>query len=268
MIKSVSYKRHRFPPEIIAHAVWLYFRFPLSLRCCWSAVFSSPTRQSALKFAPDYARRLRRNTPSRRDICSGASRRSERTLSSERRTFWICMPSPTALTGRSSALTSCRSSCSLTNALPNRWLPATLPGWTMSTGGKARPICSCALRPLAGWRYVEVTARRTNQDFAEQMRALGDDHYPDARSLRWFWTISAPTALPRPTCGGAPHREAAGVSLHAQIRQLAQHGRTAVRDPQPPMLGPVSSAPNGAPPRDRRLGSRAQQDQSQGALAI
>ncbi|MBL0408256.1 IS6 family transposase, partial [Microvirga aerilata] len=27
MTKPVSYKRHRFPPEIIAHAVWLYFRF-------------------------------------------------------------------------------------------------------------------------------------------------------------------------------------------------------------------------------------------------
>jgi putative transposase len=28
----ISYKRHRFPSQIIAHAVWLYFRFPLSLR--------------------------------------------------------------------------------------------------------------------------------------------------------------------------------------------------------------------------------------------
>lgn len=28
----VSYENHRFPPQIIAHAVWLYFRFPLSLR--------------------------------------------------------------------------------------------------------------------------------------------------------------------------------------------------------------------------------------------
>ncbi len=27
-----SYKRHRFPPEIISHAVWLYFRFALSYR--------------------------------------------------------------------------------------------------------------------------------------------------------------------------------------------------------------------------------------------
>ncbi len=26
------FRRHRFPAEIIAHAVWLYFRFPLSLR--------------------------------------------------------------------------------------------------------------------------------------------------------------------------------------------------------------------------------------------
>ena len=31
-LPSISYKRHRFPPAIIAHAVWLYFRFPLSLR--------------------------------------------------------------------------------------------------------------------------------------------------------------------------------------------------------------------------------------------
>ncbi len=26
------YRRHRFPAEIIAHAVWLYYRFPLSFR--------------------------------------------------------------------------------------------------------------------------------------------------------------------------------------------------------------------------------------------
>jgi hypothetical protein len=29
---DVLYKRHRFPAEIISHAVWFYFRFPLSLR--------------------------------------------------------------------------------------------------------------------------------------------------------------------------------------------------------------------------------------------
>lgn len=27
-----TYKRHRFPPEIISYAVWLYYRFNLSYR--------------------------------------------------------------------------------------------------------------------------------------------------------------------------------------------------------------------------------------------
>ncbi len=27
-----DYRRHRFPPAIIAHAVWLYFRFALRYR--------------------------------------------------------------------------------------------------------------------------------------------------------------------------------------------------------------------------------------------
>ena len=31
MIK-LSFKRHRFPPEVIRHSVWLYARFTLSFR--------------------------------------------------------------------------------------------------------------------------------------------------------------------------------------------------------------------------------------------
>jgi putative transposase len=27
-----SYAGYRFPPEVISHTIWLYFRFPLSLR--------------------------------------------------------------------------------------------------------------------------------------------------------------------------------------------------------------------------------------------
>ena len=75
MSKPVSYKRHRFPPEIIAHAVWLYFRFPLSLRLVEEMLLErgivvsyETVRRWALKFGPAYARRLRRKTPSRRDI--------------------------------------------------------------------------------------------------------------------------------------------------------------------------------------------------------
>ena len=39
-MSSLSYARHRFPPAIIQHAVWLYFRFALSYwkRRCKSLV--------------------------------------------------------------------------------------------------------------------------------------------------------------------------------------------------------------------------------------
>ena len=29
---TISYARHRFPPDVIRHAVWLYLRFTLSYR--------------------------------------------------------------------------------------------------------------------------------------------------------------------------------------------------------------------------------------------
>jgi putative transposase len=75
MSRPVSYKHHRFPPEIIAHAVWLYFRFPLSLRLVEEMLLErgivisyETVRRWALKFGPDYARRLKRKTASRHDI--------------------------------------------------------------------------------------------------------------------------------------------------------------------------------------------------------
>lgn len=75
MNRPVSYKRHRFPPQIIAHAVWLYFRFPLSLRLVEEMLLErgiivsyETVRRWALKFGPDYARRFKRKRPSRRDV--------------------------------------------------------------------------------------------------------------------------------------------------------------------------------------------------------
>jgi hypothetical protein len=38
--------------------------------------------------------------------------------------------------------------------------------------------------PLRGWRHVEVTDQRTALDFAVQMKALADVHYPEARKIR------------------------------------------------------------------------------------
>jgi putative transposase len=71
----VCYKRHRFPPQIIARAVWLYFRFPLSLRLVEEMLLErgivvsyETIRRWAMKFGPDYVRQFKRKTPSRHDI--------------------------------------------------------------------------------------------------------------------------------------------------------------------------------------------------------
>jgi transposase len=40
-----------------------------------------------------------------------------------------------------------------------------------------------AVEPLAGWRQVTVTERRTKLDFAAQLKLLSD-HYPDAERVR------------------------------------------------------------------------------------
>jgi putative transposase len=72
---SVSYKRHRFPPEIIAHVVWLYFRFPLSLRLVEEMLLErgiivsyETVRRWAIKFGPDFARCLKRKAAQKGDV--------------------------------------------------------------------------------------------------------------------------------------------------------------------------------------------------------
>ena len=64
------YAGYRFPAEVISHAVWLYFRFPLSLRmveemlAARGIVVSHETvRRWALKFGQDFANRIRRRPP-------------------------------------------------------------------------------------------------------------------------------------------------------------------------------------------------------------
>ena len=62
-----TYKRHRFPPEIISYAVWLYHRFNLSHRDIEDllaergiAVSHESIRLWCIKFGPKYAKRLKR----------------------------------------------------------------------------------------------------------------------------------------------------------------------------------------------------------------
>ncbi len=64
---NTQYKRHRFPAEIIQHAVWLYYRFNLSHRDIEDllaergiTVSYEASRLWCNKFGPQYARRLKR----------------------------------------------------------------------------------------------------------------------------------------------------------------------------------------------------------------
>jgi putative transposase len=70
---SPSYKGYRFPAEIISHAVWLYYRFPLSYRDVEELLAErgivltyETLRQWCRTFGQQYANQLRR-----RRACTG-----------------------------------------------------------------------------------------------------------------------------------------------------------------------------------------------------
>ena len=72
--RSSLYRRHRFPPEVISYAVWLYFRFPLSLRMVEEmlaargiCVTYETVRQWGKKFGKAFADQIRRGAPGRGD---------------------------------------------------------------------------------------------------------------------------------------------------------------------------------------------------------
>jgi putative transposase len=69
-MQPVSFKRHRFPPDVIRLAVWLYFRFTLSFRDVEEMlaergidVSNETVRCWSLKFARIFAQNLRRSRP-------------------------------------------------------------------------------------------------------------------------------------------------------------------------------------------------------------
>jgi putative transposase len=66
----LSYRGHRYPREVIAHCVWLYFRFPLSFREVEELMLErgvvvsyESIRRWCLKFGQAYATSLRRRRP-------------------------------------------------------------------------------------------------------------------------------------------------------------------------------------------------------------
>jgi len=69
-MQPVSFKRHRFPPDVIRLAVWLYFRFTLSFRDVQEMLTQRGIEASyetvrcwTLNFGQAFARNLRRSRP-------------------------------------------------------------------------------------------------------------------------------------------------------------------------------------------------------------
>jgi len=69
-MQPISYARHRFPPDVIRRAVWLYLRFTLSYRDVEDLlaerglmVSNETIRRWVLKFGPAIARNLRETRP-------------------------------------------------------------------------------------------------------------------------------------------------------------------------------------------------------------
>ncbi len=69
-MQKLSYRRHRFHPDIIKQAVWLYFRFTMSYRDVEDLlaergidVSYETVRLWVLKFGQAYARRIRKRRP-------------------------------------------------------------------------------------------------------------------------------------------------------------------------------------------------------------
>lgn len=74
-VSAPTYKNHRYPIEIEARAVWLYFRFNLSLRDVEEMLLDrgivvsyETIRRWCRKHGPDYARRIRRKAPTKDDV--------------------------------------------------------------------------------------------------------------------------------------------------------------------------------------------------------
>jgi hypothetical protein len=79
------------------------------------------------------------------------------------------------------------------------------------------------VQPLQGWRQVNVTQRRTKQDFAEQMRLLVDQYFPAAERIRLVMD-NLNTHTPAALYGVFPPDEARRIIRKLEFHYTPKHG--------------------------------------------
>lgn len=79
------------------------------------------------------------------------------------------------------------------------------------------------VEPLAGWRHVAVTERRTAVDFAEQMRWLVDEAYPEAAVVRVVLD-NLNTHTTASLYAAFPPAEARRIAKRLELHHTPKHG--------------------------------------------
>lgn len=77
--------------------------------------------------------------------------------------------------------------------------------------------------PLEGWRHVEVTDRRTSEDWALQIKQLVDVHYPEAETIRLVMD-NLNTHTPASLYKAFEPEEARRIASKLEIHYTPKHG--------------------------------------------
>ena len=117
--------------------------------------------------------------------------------------------------------------------------------------------------PLEGWRRVEVTDRRTRTDWAEVVRKLVDEDYPNKErivlvmdNLNTHRLSSLVRGLR--ASGGAAHRPTAGDTLQAEARELAEYSGDRTGGAGAAMPGPPDTQPGSSGTGNRSMAGATQ----------
>jgi transposase-like protein len=180
-MKPISYARHRFPPDVIRHAVWLYLRFTLSYRDVEDLlaergliVSNEAIRRWVLKFGPVIAKNLRTSRPqayTRWHLDEMVSRSPERkctcgALSMVRVRFWKFLFNPSATRPRQC---DCYANSFAARALSRRLSSP------ISCDLTGRPFARLAFRDCTSKACAPTTVQRTRtsrfEDENERCRA-------------------------------------------------------------------------------------------------
>ena len=127
--------------------------------------------------------------------------------------------------------------------------------------------------PLEGWRHVTVIPHRAAIDYAHVLKQLSDVHSPKAETIVLVQD-NLNTLHPRLALSGLPARRSTTdrqpfrVALHAQARQLAQHGGSGIVRPRPAMPRPAYPRHRNPRRAGRGLAATAQQTSHQRRLAV